>query len=299
MEGAQFFAFGTQSGTYNNPELPAHLLQPPDRARERRRRADRRRRAACWGGAARTGSACCRCAPATCRRSNAVATDFSVVRVQREILRRSRIGVIGTRRAPSVERVGAELRLRRRRGAPVLPRTSRSPITSRRPRRRDAPATTSATDRGSNWNPDRWGIDVEHLYAGEDFNPEVGFLRRTEGFRRTHGKFEFSPRPKNMRGVRKVCLLGRRRLLRPMRHGGRVQSRDQQALFRADFTSGDVTQFDVVADLRGDRRAVPRGQGRSRPGGQLRLHAVSRAQLHVRPAAQGQRHRHRAHRQLL
>ena len=55
-----------------------------------------------------------------------------------------------------------------------------------------------------NWNPDRWSVDVEQLYAGEDFNPEVGFHRRTEGFRRSHGKFEFSPRPKNLRGVRKV-----------------------------------------------------------------------------------------------
>ena len=34
------------------------------------------------------------------------ATDFSVVRVQREILRRSRIGVIGTRRAPSSSGAG-------------------------------------------------------------------------------------------------------------------------------------------------------------------------------------------------
>ena len=104
----------------------------------------------------------------------------------------------------------------------------------------------------------------------------MGFHRRPEGFRRSHGKFEFSPRPKNMRGVRKVYYSADVDYFADA-HGGRVQSRDQQALFRVDFDSGDVAQVDSVADLRGDRRAVPRGEGRSRPGGQLRLHAVSRA----------------------
>ena len=96
-----------------------------------------------------------------------------------------------------------------------------------------------------NWNPDRWGVDVEHLYAGEDFNPEMGFHRRSEGFRRSHGKFEFSPRPKNMRGVRKVAYSVDVDYFEDA-HGGRVQSRDQQALFRVDFESGDVAQVDSV-----------------------------------------------------
>ena len=88
-------------------------------------------------------------------------------------------------------------------------------------------------------------VDVEHLYTGEDFNPEVGFHRRTEGFRRTHGKFEFSPRPKNLRGVRKMAYSADVDYFEDA-HGGRVQSRDQQALVRADFDSGDVAQFDAV-----------------------------------------------------
>jgi hypothetical protein len=88
-------------------------------------------------------------------------------------------------------------------------------------------------------------VDVEHLYAGEDFNPEVGFHRRIEGFRRSHGKFEFSPRPQNLRGVRKVAYSVDLDYFADA-HGGRVQSRDQQALFRVDFESGDVAQVDAV-----------------------------------------------------
>ncbi len=37
------------------------------------------------------------------------------------------------------------------------------------------------------------------LYIGENFNPEVGFLRR-EDIRKTSGNFRFSPRPSFHRG---------------------------------------------------------------------------------------------------
>jgi hypothetical protein len=94
-----------------------------------------------------------------------------------------------------------------------------------------------------NWNPDRWGLDVEHLYAGEDFNPEVGFHRRSEGFRRSHGRFEFSPRPRNLRGIRKLAYTLDLDYFTDA-HGGRVQSRDQMLQFRADLENGDNAQLE-------------------------------------------------------
>jgi hypothetical protein len=54
------------------------------------------------------------------------------------------------------------------------------------------------------WNADRWGIDTEHMFAGEDFNPEVGFVRRPEGFQHLKANLRFSPRPRNIPGVRKL-----------------------------------------------------------------------------------------------
>jgi hypothetical protein len=35
-------------------------------------------------------------------------------------------------------------------------------------------------------------------------NVEVGFLRRPDGYRRSHARLEYSPRPKKLRGVRKL-----------------------------------------------------------------------------------------------
>ena len=106
MEGAQFFAFGTQGGNNNNAELPGDLLQP--HASGSRTAASSRSSAAgaCSGAAAHTASACCRCARGTCPRSTLWRPTSPSIRVQREILRRSRIGVIGTRRAPSSSGTG-------------------------------------------------------------------------------------------------------------------------------------------------------------------------------------------------
>ena len=100
LDSAQFFTFGVQSGNYNNAELPVPFFS-------RRIGLENGSAVPIIGGARllgksgpyrvgvmqmRTGDA-----PA----AKAVATDFSVVRVQRDIFRRSRIGVIGTRKAPS------------------------------------------------------------------------------------------------------------------------------------------------------------------------------------------------------
>jgi hypothetical protein len=243
LDSAQFFTFGVQSGNYNNAELPVPFFS-------RRIGLENGSAVPIIGGARlmgrsgpyrvgvmqmRTGDA-----PA----AKAVATDFSVVRVQRDIFRRSRIGVIGTRKAPSSSATahnaayGVDAMLAPTENTQITHYISKTDTPGR-----DG-SDISYRSRW-NWNPDRWSIDVEQLYAGEDFNPEMGFHRRTEGFRRSHGKFEFSPRPKNLRGVRKIYYSVDVDYFEDA-HGGRVQSRDEQAQFRVDFESGDVAQVDTV-----------------------------------------------------
>jgi hypothetical protein len=70
------------------------------------------------------------------------------------------------------------------------------------------------------WNADRWGVQTEYLSVGEDFNPEVGFLRRS-AFRRSFGQFRFSPRPKQPSRIRR-CSTRPASTTRP----GRAQARD-------------------------------------------------------------------------
>ena len=147
------------------------------------------------------------------------------------------------------------------------------------------------------WNADRWGIDIERMFAGEDFNPEIGCLRRPEGFHRNHSSFRFSPRPKNLRGVRKMFVQGNLEYFTNAADTS-VESREQQGLVRADFTSGDRTTVDVHAQLRGHQSALHSGQGRPRADRRLCIPAGD-GQLHVRPATESERHGQRDARRLL
>ena len=53
------------------------------------------------------------------------------------------------------------------------------------------------------WNADRTGLQIEHMFVGSHFNPEIGFLRRS-AFRRSYGQARFSPRPSRWQSVRKL-----------------------------------------------------------------------------------------------
>jgi hypothetical protein len=242
MEGEQFFGFGTQSGAPgNNPEIPVIFFS-------RRIGLENGGVVPIVGGGRllgrsgrnqigilqmRTGDV-----PAL----NAVATDFTAMRVQREILRRSRIGMIATRRAPSANGAtnyayGIDAVLQFYQNVQFVHYVAKTETRGR-----------TGNDLSSRnryvWNADRWGIDTEHMFAGRDFNPEVGFLRRPEGFQHLKANFRFSPRPRNIPGLRKVYYTTSVQYFTDAAWE-HVESRDQQAAFRADFTNGDRTQIEV------------------------------------------------------
>ena len=164
------------------------------------------------------------------------ATDFSVFRFNQDILSRSRIGAIATRRGPGIEgdenyAYGVD--------AAFNPSANLS-ITSYWAGTEDT-STPAAGDRQSyrgqfNWNADQAGLQVDHTYVGAGFNPEVGFLRRT-AFARTYGSARYSPRPKNWRGVRKVFYEGSADYFENTT--GTPESRELQGALRMEFTSSD------------------------------------------------------------
>ena len=59
-----------------------------------------------------------------------------------------------------------------------------------------------------NFPGDRYGVQLERLRVGEQFNPEVGFVRRTD-IRRTLAEFRFSPRPAFHPSIRRLVLVDR------------------------------------------------------------------------------------------
>lgn len=57
------------------------------------------------------------------------------------------------------------------------------------------------------YDGDRYGARAEYLAVGSNFNPEVGFLRRSD-FRRRFASGRFSPRPRRSKRIRKFTWEG-------------------------------------------------------------------------------------------
>ena len=83
---------------------------------------------------------------------------------------------------------------------------------------------------------DVWGGQVGHMLVGDDFNPEVGFVRR-KGFRQTVLQGRFSPRPDVAR-IRQLTFQGDASYVENERSGV-LESRDVSGLVLAALESGD------------------------------------------------------------
>ncbi len=165
----------------------------------------------------------------------AVTTDFTVLRVKRDILRRSSVGVIATRRAPAADGradnlafgVDAGLAFYDNVGLDLYYARTRTP----------GLGGDEASYRANFlYNGDRYGVQLEHLTVGEHFNPEVGLLRR-EDFRRSFVELRFSPRPARLPRVRKFHYQGSLDYTTDNR--GRLETREAQVEFRTEFQNGD------------------------------------------------------------
>ena len=172
------------------------------------------------------------------------ATNFTVVRVKRDILRRSTIGAMFTNRTGVDGRRRVEPGLRRRRGVRLLP--------ERRDRRllrahRDRPAsraTTTATRAGSTTAPIATAR-AEFLKVGDNFNPEVGFLRRDD-FAQIVRAPALQPRARREHGARCASSPTRRASSTSRTAPAQVETRQQTGRFNIEFDNSD--QFTVEAN---------------------------------------------------
>ena len=179
------------------------------------------------------------------------ATDFSVFRVQRDVLARSRVGVIGTRRGPSISGVGENYAYGTDAAFNFLTDLQVNAYWAKT----DTPGRdgSDTSYRGQfNWNADRTGFQVDHLFVGRDFTPEVGFLRRT-AFYRTYSSARFSPRPKNQRYVRKVFYEASVDYFEDPDH--HPESKELQGALRMEMASSD--QWAVEATHSYERLVAP------------------------------------------
>ena len=134
--------------------------------------------------------------------SGTPATNFTVLRIKRDILRRSTVGAMFTNRSRLTSNLpgnnqafGVDAAFGFYQNVAIggyYARTETSNL---------AGNNVSYLGKAS-WEPDRYGVSAEHLRVGKAFNPEVGFLRRTD-FTRSFASARFSPRPTRSKRVRK------------------------------------------------------------------------------------------------
>jgi hypothetical protein len=167
--------------------------------------------------------------------SPARATNFSVIRLRRDILRRSAIGLIATGRSVAANGVGRNLAYGVDGTFLFYENLTINTYWARtRTDGREGDDTSYRTE--LNHNGDRFGLQLERLVVGEDFNPELGFLRRGN-FRRSFAQARFSPRPRRMPAVRRFRYQAG---LTYVEDGaGTLETREQDAEFVIEFQSGD------------------------------------------------------------
>ncbi len=169
------------------------------------------------------------------------ATNFSVFRLRRDVLRRSDIGVIATYRNTSLTDGASSNSLFGVDGNFALHQNltinSHYALTRTSLAEGGLVGTDDASYRGNlTYSSDRYGLIMEHLYVGEHFLPELGFLRR-DAFRRNFAQARFSPRPSSIAAIRRLVYQGEFDYITDP--SGRLETQRAQAHFRIEFENSN------------------------------------------------------------
>ena len=165
----------------------------------------------------------------------AQATNFSVVRVRRDIFSRSNVGMIFTNRSVAVETTGSNQLLGADANFAFFDNLLINGYYAESRTEGLAGNNRSYLAKVEN-NGDRYGAEVQHLMVGGDFNPEVGFVRRRD-FRRNFGRAYFSPRPVSIESVRKFRFGVEADFFHNF--AGQLQTRELGGEFGIEFERGD------------------------------------------------------------
>jgi hypothetical protein len=180
-------------------------------------------------------------------------TNFSVIRIKRDILKRSSIGGIFTNRSKSVSLPGSNQAY----GVDAAFSFFENVGISTYWARTESPGLTDDTDSYQglfDYGADRYGAHLEFLKVGDNFNPEVGFIAR-DNFKRTYGTARFSPRPKNSKLVRKYTWQVNEDYFRNGQ--GQRETEITTGRFSVEMNNSDVFTFDLTNDYELLLRPVP------------------------------------------
>ncbi len=164
-----------------------------------------------------------------------------MVRLRRDVLRRSTVGVIATHRAPeggadnTVLGFDANLWFFQNVAVTGFLSYTDSPGLGGTFRER-------ASYRGEfDYSADRYGVTFEHLMVGRRFDPQIGFLRR-QAFTRNYGQARFSPRPAQSARIRKHTF--ELELDHIAGSDGVLESREAKVTYRLELNNSDQWAVD-------------------------------------------------------
>lgn len=173
--------------------------------------------------------------------STSPSTNFTVLRVTRDILRRSSIGAMYSRRSVTAAGTGSNDAYGADANFSFGPNVSLGGYYAK------TNTTNLVGDDDSyqaryEYAHDRYGMRAEYLKVGDNFNPEVGFLRR-DNFKRSYGSLRFSPRPRRIRSLRKLTWEGGFEYF--VNGAGFVESKQQSGTFNVELENSDQLTLDV------------------------------------------------------
>ena len=199
--------------------------------------------------------------------SDSKPTNFSVVRIRRDILRRSSVGAMFTNRSVSRVAPGSSQAYGVDGTFTFFENVNLTTYIARTQLPGPAYQGKDLSYQGKfEYAADRYGFQADHLVVEDNFLPEVGFLRR-DNFRRTFTSARFSPRPQSIKSVRQFTLEGSIDYILTADEN-HLETRQNIVAFETEFESSDrltlaaTDSYELLV-----QPFVPPGAGFSIPAG--------------------------------
>ncbi len=168
-------------------------------------------------------------------------TNFTVLRLKRDILRRSAIGALFTGRSVSLNGEGTNEAF----GVDGVFSFYDNVNFNGYYAKTQTPGLVGEDESyqaAFTYNGDLYAVSVDHLLVGDHFNPEVGFMRRDD-FRRTYVQAKYAPRPAGIEAVRQFTFGGSYDYFETV--AGVPETELAQANFQIEFENSDRFSADV------------------------------------------------------
>lgn len=178
--------------------------------------------------------------------SKTPATNFTVARVKRDILRRSSVGVMVTERTNSTVVSGGSNFAYGADGTFSFFQNLNLGGYYANSQTDGVTKDTASYQGRAEWAGDRWGATLQYLNVGDNFAPEVGFVKR-DNFDRSYASARFSPRTrKHFRGVRQFTYQISSEYIQ--NGAGQLETRNNAFRFAAERQNSDLFSVELGSE---------------------------------------------------